>query len=71
MGPSANFTLALRGINGRGGFSAEPGLNVAAALHARTKSGDLYVNFGSPSSAVTLNRLIVKYVLRLGAGAGT
>ncbi len=71
LGPSTNATLALRSINGRGGFATKPGFDVAAALHARTKHGDLHVNFGSPSAAVTLNRLIVKYVLRLGADAGT
>jgi hypothetical protein len=67
---STSMTLSLRSISGRGGF-ALPGLNVAAAFHARTQSGDLYVNFGSPSAVTTLDRFIVKYVLRLGADAGT
>ncbi len=71
MGASSNFSLSLRSINGRGGFSTQPGLNVAAALHTRTKNGDLYVNFGSPSAFATLNRFIVKYVLRFGGDAGT
>ncbi len=67
---STNMTIGLRGINGIGGF-AQPGVNLAAALHVRTQSGDLYVNFGSPSAVATLDRLIVKYVLRIGADAGT
>ena len=71
MGASSNFTLSLRSINGRGGFATQPGLNLAAAFHARTKDGDLYLNFGSPSAFTTLNRFIAKYVLRLGADAGT
>jgi len=71
MGTSSNLTLALRDINGRGGFSPQLGLNLAAAFHTRTKDGDLYVNFGSPSASATLDRLIIKYVLRIGADAGT
>jgi hypothetical protein len=71
MGASSNLTLALRDINGRGGFSSQLGLNLAAAFHTRTKDGDLYVNFGSPSASSTLDRLIIKYVLRIGADAGT
>ncbi len=62
--------LSLRSFNGRGGF-ATPGLNLAAAFHARTKNGDLYLNFGSPSADATLNRMILKYVFRIGADAGT
>jgi hypothetical protein len=71
MGASSNLTLSLRSINGRGGFSTQPGLNLAAAFHTRTNHGDLYVNFGSPSAFATLDRVIVKYVLRIGADAGT
>jgi len=70
MGASSNLTLSLRSINGRGGF-ASPGLNLAAAFHARTKTGDFYLNFGSPSANATLNRTIIKYVFRTGADAGT
>ncbi len=67
---STNMTLGLRSINGIGGF-AQPGVNLAAAFHVRMESGDLYVNLGSPSAVATLDRLIVKYVQRLGADAGT
>jgi Domain of unknown function (DUF5916) len=70
ISPTSNFTLGLRGINGTGGF-AIPGLNLAAAYHLQMRSGDLYVNYGSPSAIATLNRLIVKYVFRAGGDAGT
>jgi hypothetical protein len=71
LGPSSNFSLSLRDITGLGGFAPQTGLNLAAGFHAWTKSGDLYVNFGSPSAFATLNRTIVKYVFRLGGDAGT
>jgi hypothetical protein len=64
------LTLSLRAINGRGGF-AMPGVNIAAAFHLQTDTGDLYVNFGSPSAVTTLDRMIVKYVFRIGAQSGT
>jgi len=68
---AANATLSLRSVSGRGGFSPQPGFNLAAALHVRMKDGDLYVNFGSPSALTTLDRTIIKYVLRIGGDAGT
>lgn len=70
ISPQSNFTISLRDVNGTGGF-ATPGLNLAAAYHLQLRSGDLYVNYGSPSAIATLNRLIVKYVFRAGADAGT
>ncbi len=66
----SNLTVSLRAINGTGGF-AEPGINFAIAYHERFRTGDIYVNYGSPSSIATLNRLIVKYVFRAGGDAGT
>lgn len=66
----SNVSLSLRAINGTGGF-AIPGVNLAAAYHIRFRHGDLYVNYGSPSAIATINRLIVKYVFRAGADAGT
>jgi hypothetical protein len=71
VGPTSNVTVSLRDINGLGGFATQPGLNFAAAYHAQFKTGDLYLNFGSPSANVTLNRTILKYVWRIGADAGT
>jgi len=71
LGPTTNVTLALRGINGTGGF-AQPGVNFAAGLHHQFKNGsEVYANWGSPSSPVTLDRFILKYVWRIGGGAGT
>lgn len=70
ISPTSNFTVGLRDINGTGGFGT-PGLNLAAAYHLQMRSGDLYIDYGSPSAIATLNRLIVKYVFRAGGDAGT
>ena len=70
LGQDSNLSIGIRSINGRGGF-ALPGLNLAANFHRRFPSGDLYVNFGTPSASATLNRLIVKYVFHVGGVAGT
>ncbi len=71
LGPDENLTISLRAINGGGGF-ALPGSNLAAAFHRRMRNGDeLFVNFGTPASPYTLDRLIAKYVFRLGGEAGT
>ncbi len=71
LGAVSNITLSLRDISGLGGFATQPGLNFAAAYHAQFRTGDLYLNFGSPSANVTLNRTILKYVWRIGGDAGT
>ena len=66
--------MELRDINGLGGFatSYQVGNNLAVAFHQRFPEGDeLYINFGSPASGATLNRLIVKFVLHEGADEGT
>jgi hypothetical protein len=71
FGPDTNLTLALRSINGTGGF-ALPGVNFAAGFHTKFRSGsELFVNYGTPAATVSLNRFIVKYVLRIGGGEGT
>ncbi len=72
LGSNANLSLDLRSINGTGGFSY-PGVNLAASFHDHFGNGnELYVDFGSPASTATLDRLIVKYVLHIGqGGAGT
>ncbi len=71
FGPDTNISIALRSVNGRGGF-ALPGVNLAVGLHERFhNNNELFVNFGTPAASATLDRLIVKYVLRLGGGAGT
>jgi hypothetical protein len=71
LNATTNISIGLRGINGLGGFVTEPGNNLAVGFHTRTNNGDIYINYGSPSANVTLNRLIVKYVFRLGSAAGT
>ncbi|MDP9024071.1 MAG: hypothetical protein M3N13_01685 [Candidatus Eremiobacteraeota bacterium] len=71
VGKRGSFNLALRQINGRGGFTT-PGVNLSAGLNAEFKDLDrLYFEFGSPSNARTLNRFIVKYVVHVGSGQGT
>jgi hypothetical protein len=71
LGADANISLSLRSINGTGGF-ALPGTNFALAYHRHWTSGnDLYINFGTPASTSTLDRLIVKYVFHVGPQAGT
>lgn len=71
FGPETNLTLALRSINGNGGF-ATPGVNFAAGLHNRFKSGsELFLSYGTPAAPITLDRFIIKYLWRIGGGAGT
>ena len=71
LGPETNLTLALRSINGRGGF-ASPGLNFSAGLHNKFNNGsEVFISFGTPAAPATLNRFIVKYLWRIGGGAGT
>lgn len=70
VGPNTNFSLSLRGISGTGGF-AQPGLNLAGSLHHRFKNdSELFVNYGTPAAPTTLQRFVLKYVLRTGGGAG-
>ncbi len=62
----ANTTLsfALRDISGTGGF-AIPGANLSGSFHRLLQNGDeLYVGFGTPAASQTVNRFLVKYVLK-------
>ena len=71
LGRNLSGSLALRTINGRGGFAA-PGTNLSAGLRAHFRSGDdLFLNFGSPSANRTLDRLLVKYVFNVGGVQGS
>ncbi len=71
LGADTQVTVAYRTINGRGGF-ALPGANLATAFHTKFRNGsELFVNFGTPAASATLDRLVVKYLLRIGGGAGT
>jgi len=68
---NTNFSLSLRAISGTGGF-ASPGVNLAGSYHHRFKNGsELFFNYGTPAANSTLQRFILKYVLRTGGGAGT
>ncbi len=68
----STFTVSLRSINGYGGFSPFVGTDLALAYQQRFPSGDqLYVNYGTPAAASTLDRLIVKFVFHAGGDTGT
>lgn len=70
FGQNGEFAIALRSINGTGGF-ATPGVNFAFSYHQRFRDQDnLYVEYGTPAAPYTLHRFIVKYVFHTG-GAGT
>jgi len=72
IGSESTVSVALRDINGYGGFATQIGNNLALGYNQRFSSGnELYVNFGSPASGATLNRLIVKYIFHAGADTGT
>jgi hypothetical protein len=68
----STFTVAVRSINGYGGFATIVGTDVALAYHQVFRSGDeLYVNYGTPAAAATLDRLIVKFIFHAGGDIGT
>jgi hypothetical protein len=69
---TSTLTLALRSVNGYGGFETFTGTDVALAYEKRFEDGDqLYINYGTPASPSTLHRLIVKFVFHTGAASGT
>jgi hypothetical protein len=68
FGRDGNASIAYRDISGRGGF-AIPGRNLAGSLRKRFANGnELFLNYGTPAANSTLDRWIVKYLLRLGGG---
>lgn len=68
MGKDGNASLSYRVISGTGGF-ATPGKNVALALRKRFAGGnELFINYGTPAANATVDRLIVKYLVRVGGG---
>jgi hypothetical protein len=72
LGTDTALTLALRDINGYGGFATQVGNNLAVAFSQRFHDGDeVYVNYGSPAAGATIDRLIVKFVFHAGADTGT
>jgi len=72
IGYNGTLALSFRTISGTGGF-ALPGTDLAVSYQKRYRNQNrLYVEYGSPGSYRTLQRLIVKYVFHIGAGgAGT
>ena len=71
FGRDASIGLALRGINGTGGF-AQPGTNLSVLYQQRFASQDLlYLEYGTPAAAQTLHRFIVKYVFHAGGESGS
>jgi hypothetical protein len=72
LSSESTFTLSLRSINGYGGFAPAVGTNLGLAYQQRFLNGDeLYINYGTPASPTTLNRLIVKFIFHTGADTGT
>jgi len=72
VGYNGTLALSLRTISGTGGF-ALPGTDLAVSYQKRYRNQNrLYLEYGSPGSYRTLQRLVFKYVLHVGAGgAGT
>lgn len=71
FGKNASLAIGLREINGNGGY-ALPGTNLAVSYHQRFSNADeLYIDYGTPAAASTLNRAIVKYVFHIGGQTGT
>ena len=66
FGRDGNASIAYRDISGRGGF-ATPGRNLAGSLRKRFANGnELFLNYGTPAAHSTLDRWILKYLVRLG-----
>ncbi len=71
FGRNTSLAVGLRGINGMGGYGL-PGTNLALSFHERFVNLDeLYVEYGTPAAAATLNRFIVKFVFHAGGESGT
>jgi hypothetical protein len=68
----STFTVAIRSVNGYGGFEPVVGTDIALAYHQLFRGGDeLYVNYGTPAAASTLDRFIVKFIFHAGGQLGT
>ena len=64
FGGKTSVGVSLRRTTGTGGY-ATPGTNLAMTLHQHTKRQDFYLNYGSPSTISTLQRLVAKLVWHL------
>ena len=72
LSSESNLSIAIRAINGRGGFAPSTGTNAAFAYHRRFSSGnELFVDYGTPAATGTLHRFTMKYVIHVGGDAGT
>lgn len=68
LGRDGNVSVAYRDVSGRGG-QAVAGRNLTGSLRHRFRNGnELFVNYGTPAANSTLDRLIVKYLVRVGGG---
>jgi hypothetical protein len=68
FGPQGTFTVSYRDISGTGGF-ALPGHNFALGIDKKfSNQSELFVNFGTPASQKTIDRFLVKYLIRLNGG---
>lgn len=71
INPTSTFSIALRSVNGLGGFVGTPGTNLSMSYHKRFLRGDLFMNYGTPAASNTLHRFILKYIFHIGSGSGT
>lgn len=73
LSSDSNVSLEYRVVSGNIPFETQsPGSNLAVSFHELLRNGNtLYVSYGTPAAAQTLNRLIVKYIFNYGGGAGT
>ena len=72
LSSQSSLTFAVRSVNGYGGFQPTVGTDLAFAYQRNFTNGDeLYLNYGTPASASTLHRFIVKFVFHAGADTGT
>ena len=68
LGTDGNAAISYRDVSGTGGFGTQ-GKNLAVGVRKRFRNGnELFVNYGTPAAATTLDRTIVKYLIRLGGG---
>jgi hypothetical protein len=73
LSADSNVSLEYRVVSGNIGAVNQPaGKNFAASFHQLFRNGNtLYISYGTPAAPQTLDRLIIKYILNYGGGAGT
>lgn len=71
IGDRGSVNVQYRLISGNGGNSI-PGNNLSISYGQRLNNlNQVYLQFGSPASTRTLDRVIVKYIFHIGQGPGT